>query len=279
MRAVHVLVLLSIFALGQAHRYQSQVPHLEIDGDSDGHPSKPTRTSDYEEEPSILLEVSDAARAGPEGDEEADTAGDDKPTTAYMILGVPEDATDSQIRKAYFKKARKEHPDKNGGTKEAKEKFQILNEWYEKISEPENRQRYDAALAAYREAAAAAQREMKEHLDARVARQAACKPLLDSEACKAQQGCVWTTQCAEDPCLVVQGAEDRWWVSAYMSHHPDATCTCPRGSSLQDLEPPGKANGKTCPHKRTSGEPRRTFAPEEAEELSTLCKCISTVVR
>ena len=45
----------------------------------------------------------------------------------YEILGVDEDATDRQIKKAFRKLSIKYHPDKNKGNKEAEEKFQEIN--------------------------------------------------------------------------------------------------------------------------------------------------------
>ena len=49
----------------------------------------------------------------------------------YEVIGVSQEATSSEIRKAYYKLSRKWHPDKNGGCPEATKKFQTLSEAYE----------------------------------------------------------------------------------------------------------------------------------------------------
>ncbi len=61
----------------------------------------------------------------------------------YEILGVARTATDTEIKKAYRRLARKYHPDVNPGDKNAEENFKELNEAYEVLSNPENRKRYD----------------------------------------------------------------------------------------------------------------------------------------
>src|SRR5512138_289197 len=63
----------------------------------------------------------------------------------YKILGVSEDATDDEIRKAFRKLAFQYHPDKNPGhEKEAEEKFKDINEAYGVLSDNAKRQHYDA---------------------------------------------------------------------------------------------------------------------------------------
>lgn len=57
----------------------------------------------------------------------------------YEILGVSRDASDDAIRKAYRKRAQKEHPDKGGDT----EAFQALQKAYLVLSDPESRKHYD----------------------------------------------------------------------------------------------------------------------------------------
>ena len=62
----------------------------------------------------------------------------------YEVLGVPKDATEEQIRKAYKKLAIKWHPDKNPDhRKEAEEKFKEIGEAYSVLSDPKKRNQYD----------------------------------------------------------------------------------------------------------------------------------------
>ncbi len=61
----------------------------------------------------------------------------------YQILGLHKDASQDDIKKAYRKLARKLHPDLNPDDKEAKVKFQQLNEANEVLSDPEKRKKYD----------------------------------------------------------------------------------------------------------------------------------------
>jgi curved DNA-binding protein len=61
----------------------------------------------------------------------------------YKILGVDKNASQDDIKKAYRKLARKYHPDLNPNDKEAKSKFQQINEANEVLSDPEKRKKYD----------------------------------------------------------------------------------------------------------------------------------------
>lgn len=61
----------------------------------------------------------------------------------YEVLGVAKNATESEIKSAYRKKAVQYHPDKNPGNKEAEEKFKEAAEAYDVLSNPEKRKRYD----------------------------------------------------------------------------------------------------------------------------------------
>ena len=64
----------------------------------------------------------------------------------YDILGVKQDATQDEIKKAFRKLSLIYHPDKNPGNKEAEEKFKELTEANNILSNPEKRQQYDMEL-------------------------------------------------------------------------------------------------------------------------------------
>ncbi|HEY7723272.1 MAG TPA: DnaJ C-terminal domain-containing protein [Pedococcus sp.] len=62
----------------------------------------------------------------------------------YAILGVPQDADAATVKKTYRKLARKEHPDQNPGDANAEQRFKEIGEAYAVLSDPEQRQQYDA---------------------------------------------------------------------------------------------------------------------------------------
>ena len=62
----------------------------------------------------------------------------------YEVLGVPKDASEDVIRRAYKKLAIKWHPDKHvDDKKEAEEKFKEISEAYSVLSDPKKKREYD----------------------------------------------------------------------------------------------------------------------------------------
>ncbi|MCV7528108.1 DnaJ C-terminal domain-containing protein [Micrococcus luteus] len=65
----------------------------------------------------------------------------------YATLGVSKDASESDVKKAYRKLARTHHPDQNPGDEAAEKKFKEISEAYAVLSDPQERQEYDAIRA------------------------------------------------------------------------------------------------------------------------------------
>ena len=68
----------------------------------------------------------------------------------YQVLGVPRNADQDEIQRAYRKLARTYHPDVNSDP-EAEDRFKEVSEAYDVLSDPQTRRRYDAFGADFRQ--------------------------------------------------------------------------------------------------------------------------------
>ena len=69
----------------------------------------------------------------------------------YEILGVPRNATQEEIKRAYRRLIRKYHPDLNPNDPTAEERFKEIREAYEVLSDPKKRELYDRYGHAWRQ--------------------------------------------------------------------------------------------------------------------------------
>ncbi|MFD5512299.1 molecular chaperone DnaJ [Streptomyces sp. NPDC059761] len=67
----------------------------------------------------------------------------------YKVLGVPKDATEAEIKKAYRKLAREFHPDANKGDAAAEERFKEISEANDILGDAKKRKEYDEARALF----------------------------------------------------------------------------------------------------------------------------------
>jgi molecular chaperone DnaJ len=67
----------------------------------------------------------------------------------YKVLGVPKDATEAEIKKAYRKLAREFHPDANKGDDKAEERFKEISEANDILGDAKKRKEYDEARALF----------------------------------------------------------------------------------------------------------------------------------
>ena len=67
----------------------------------------------------------------------------------YKTLGVGKNASDDEIKKAYRKLARKYHPDRNAGDKQAEERFKLISQAHDVLSDPDKRKDYDRGTGPF----------------------------------------------------------------------------------------------------------------------------------
>ena len=65
----------------------------------------------------------------------------------YKILGVTKGVADADLKKAYRKLAKENHPDLHPGDAAAEARFKDISEAYDVLSDPEQRREYDAVRA------------------------------------------------------------------------------------------------------------------------------------
>jgi molecular chaperone DnaJ len=67
----------------------------------------------------------------------------------YKVLGVSKDASPEEIKKAYRRLARQNHPDANRGDPKAEERFKEVSEAYSVLSDPARRKEYDETRSLF----------------------------------------------------------------------------------------------------------------------------------
>jgi molecular chaperone DnaJ len=67
----------------------------------------------------------------------------------YATLGVAQNASQDEVKKAYRKLARKHHPDRNPGDKQAEARFKEISQAYDVLGDPDKRKQYDAGTGPF----------------------------------------------------------------------------------------------------------------------------------
>lgn len=70
-------------------------------------------------------------------------------TDPYSVLGISKDASKEEIKKAYRKKAKENHPDLHPNDPKAVEKMNEINEAYDMLSNPEKYQKREQSQSGY----------------------------------------------------------------------------------------------------------------------------------
>ncbi len=67
----------------------------------------------------------------------------------YATLGVAQNASQDEVKKAYRKLARKHHPDRNPGDEQAEARFKEISQAYDVLGDPDKRKQYDAGTGPF----------------------------------------------------------------------------------------------------------------------------------
>src|SRR5436190_20614624 len=65
----------------------------------------------------------------------------------YKVLGVPKESSADEIKKAYRKLAKANHPDSTGGDKTKEQRFKEIGNAYDVLGDAKKREQYDAIRA------------------------------------------------------------------------------------------------------------------------------------
>lgn len=96
-----------------------------------------------DDKPAAETAQADCAAASGEASAECTAPGAGGEFNPYSIIGVPSDASDETIVKAYRKLARRWHPDRNRGSEEAQAVFATIAQAYGVLTDAEKREIYD----------------------------------------------------------------------------------------------------------------------------------------
>ncbi|PIK44487.1 hypothetical protein BSL78_18659 [Apostichopus japonicus] len=69
----------------------------------------------------------------------------------YQVLGLQNNATQAQIKSAYYKLSKQYHPDRNKGSKSSQEMFSKINDAYSVLGNGKLRRRYDQGILTHRD--------------------------------------------------------------------------------------------------------------------------------
>ena len=107
----------------------------------------------------------------------------------YEVLGVEKNATDEEIKKAYRKQAKANHPDLHPNDKECEARFKEINEAYEVLSDEQKRKMYDQyGHAAFDPVRRYLRGHLRRRLRRYLRRRSARRPAARRESARARHG-------------------------------------------------------------------------------------------